>query len=428
VFVYIDPGELDAVKELYSSGDSKVTAAVERLTQEATAALLMPVASVLDKTTKAASGDPHDFHAIGGYSWPDASKPDGLPYVYRDSETNPESTESQKWDKGPYEEMTRRVAVLALAHFYTSNAEFAERAATLLRTWFLNPETRMNPNFRYAAARPGVWDGHFSGTIEGVYLIEMLDYVGLLQKSHAWTEVDDSALRAWFSDLSSWLSHSPFGRREIFTTNNHGSYLLAQIVAFSTYGLEPDRARRAMRLARRQLHRQIERDGSMPREIDRADGWFYSVYGLRAFTVLARLAEHYDCDLWSSRGAVIGKSAASLAPYITGTADWPFSRERKPWEHDAVQVFQLAARAYHSVDLSSAASQIIQSSEGRLGRFTLLGGELREVQAAGATFASTLWDPDLVERHHFGRRLDDLISRVFGVLAARGFWPGRRLP
>lgn len=427
-FTYLDPSELAAAKAELQSGAPSALEAMQRLRHEADRLLRLEPQSVMDKTTVAASGDPHDFYAIGGYSWPNPATGDGLPYIYRDSETNPEATDSSKFDKGPYEETTRRVAVLALAYYYSGERVYAAHATTLLRTWFIHSATRMNPNFRYAAARPGVWDGHFSGTIEGVFLIEMLDYVALLEDSPEWNEDDDRQLRKWFLELSDWLAGSSFGRREVFTTNNHGSYLLAQVIVFSTYAGHQDRARKAIRLARGQLRRQIEKDGSMPREIDRADGWFYSVYGLRAFVVIARAAERYGVDLWSDRSAAISASAISLGQYISGKTEWPFSRQHKPWEHDAAQLFHVAGRAYRSPDLIGVAIEIAEGAPDEMPYARLQG--LTSAVATSPDLDLPLpkaWREGLTHAQSFKIRLDDAGCRFLGVLASRGLWAGRRL-
>ena len=46
--------------------------------------------SVMDKEKTPASGDKHDYMSQARYYWPDPTKPDGLPYISRDGESNPE--------------------------------------------------------------------------------------------------------------------------------------------------------------------------------------------------------------------------------------------------------------------------------------------------------------------------------------------------
>ena len=42
------------------------------------------------------------------------------------------------------------VVPLVLAWWYTDEIVYAEHAALLLRTWFIAPETAMNPNLEHA--------------------------------------------------------------------------------------------------------------------------------------------------------------------------------------------------------------------------------------------------------------------------------------
>lgn len=424
--VYGDRAELAGLRDRFRAGDTALAVSVDRLRAEAETLLGLPPTSVIDKTAVAASGDLHDFYAIGAYSWPDSGKPGGRPYVYRDSEPNPEASLSTDYDKGPYEEMTRRVAILALAYFYTDDPRFAEHGARLLRAWFCDDETRMNPHFRYAAGRPGVWDGHFSGVIEGVYLIEMLDAVALFEDSTSWSESDDRQLRAWFGELSDWLVSSPFGRREIYTPNNHGSYVLAQIIAFSAFAGHDRRVLRAIEIARLQLRRQVKPDGSLPREVDRADGWFYSFYGLRAFVVIARLSEVHGINFWRDEPR-LAQACSSLAPYAAGTSQWPFSRGSKVWRRDAAQLFCIAARAYASSALRATAVTIVGGNETTYPYVELLGVIGPQRADVGRLPQAVEWSEATISLGWRGRA-ETLASRVFGLLAARGLWRGRTLP
>ena len=58
--------------------------------------------SVMDKKQVPPSGDKHDYMSTGPYWWPDPTKPDGLPYIKKDGQRNPEYydiTDSQELDK-----------------------------------------------------------------------------------------------------------------------------------------------------------------------------------------------------------------------------------------------------------------------------------------------------------------------------------------
>ena len=99
--------------------------------------------SVMDKKHVPASGDKHDYTSLSRYYWPDSSKPDGLPYVFRDGISNPELKE---YDRESLEMMSRRVQTLTLAWFLSGQRKFAIAALKQVRIWFINKATKMNPH------------------------------------------------------------------------------------------------------------------------------------------------------------------------------------------------------------------------------------------------------------------------------------------
>lgn len=67
--------------------------------------------SVMMKEKVPASGNKHDYMSQARYYWPDPTKPDGLPYVSRDGESNPELN---KLDRNRLGATASRVTTLAL--------------------------------------------------------------------------------------------------------------------------------------------------------------------------------------------------------------------------------------------------------------------------------------------------------------------------
>ena len=73
----------------------------------------------------------------------------------------------------------------------------ALRAHHLLRVWFLEPATRMNPHLRYAQAIPGVSEGRGIGIIDTRHLPQLVDALRLLERTPGWTQSQHDALRQW---------------------------------------------------------------------------------------------------------------------------------------------------------------------------------------------------------------------------------------
>jgi hypothetical protein len=311
-------------------------AAAAALLREAERALAAGPFSVMDKRRVPPSGDKHDFLTLAPYWWPDPAKPDGLPYIRRDGEVNPES--KRDTDDVPFGQMTEAVTTLAAAFRGTQDGRFAARAAFLLRVWFLDPSTRMNPNLDYGQGVPGRNTGRGAGIIATRKLVDIVDAARALEASPAWSDRDRQGLHAWCSAYAAWLQTSRNGREEAAASNNHGTWYEAQLTALLLYTGRRDEAKVRCDQARKRLSSQIEPDGRQPRELERTRSWNYSVMNLDGWFTLAGLAQEAGIDLWSFRSAD-GRSLRAaldyLVPFANGSARWPH-KQIAPIEWDGL--------------------------------------------------------------------------------------------
>jgi len=349
-FTSFEMEDLESVRSDLKSKNSQSAPALRSLLGRADAAAAKPATSPLDKRLTAPSGDKHDFYSIGAYSWPDESKGRSAPYIRRDGHKNPEAYGSD-YDKGRFNAMVNDVNTLSLAYYYTGNKRYSDAAAQLLRAWFILRASKLNANLKHAASQPGVNDGYYGGIIEGVVLIEMLDYVQLIAESGSLSKSDMDSLRSWFLDFSTWLVKSEFGKKESESRNNHGTWYADQVMAFSLFGGDQERAKWALDLAKKNLRVQFDPDGSMPREMKRSNSFMYAVYGLRAFVVAAQLSEALGDSLWHFPSGVespMKKSFYFLSPYFSGGRKWTGAMIDKDYDQYSVQIFRLASKRYHT--------------------------------------------------------------------------------
>lgn len=279
--------------------DHPYPGAYEALLGDADAATGGEAYSVTTKDERPPSGDPHDYLSQGPYWWPNDDTEDGLPYVRRDGVTNPAV---EDLDYPRLRNMAEDVETLALAAYFSGETRYARQSAELLRVWFLEDATRMNPHVRYGQRVPGWVEGRGIGIIETRHLRRVIDAVPVLVGHGALSPAEADDLRAWFGRYVEWLLSSDHGREEAAHWNNHGSWYDMQVVAYLLFsGREElaDTLVRTARLGERRIASHIVRGGEQPLELERTRPMHYSVHNLNALCDLARLAEHVDVDLWN---------------------------------------------------------------------------------------------------------------------------------
>src|SRR5438270_7946514 len=220
------------------------------------------------------------------YFWPDPKSPNGLPYIRRDGERNPEINKIT--DHHSLDDLESSVETLALAYYFKGDEAYAAKAVQLLRAFFLESATRMNPNLEYAQFIPGVNTGRGIGLIETRGLTRVVDAIGLLAGSKSLTEADQRGLEDWFTKFLQWMTESKNGRDESNSQNNHGTYYDVQTTSFALFLGKKDLAVNILQTARqKRIARQVEPDGKEPLELVRTRAWSYSVGNLDGLITLA---------------------------------------------------------------------------------------------------------------------------------------------
>src|SRR2546429_2334463 len=218
----LDAMRLQAARRAVDQGDKDTAAAWAKLQRDAQRALGEGPFSIVNKAVTPPSGDKHDYTSQAPYFWPDPKSPNGLPYIRRDGERNPEI--NRITDHHSLDQLEASVETLALAFYFKGDEAYAARAMQLLRAFFLDPATRMHPNLEYAQFVPGINTGRGIGLIETRGLTHVVDAIGLLAGSKALTEADHRGLQDWFGKFLQWMQESKNGREEAATKNNHGTY------------------------------------------------------------------------------------------------------------------------------------------------------------------------------------------------------------
>jgi len=342
----LEEARVQEARSRIAKQDPVVMPAWNALRADADKALTFERFTVVDKTATPPSGDKHDYMTQAPYWWPDPTKPNGLPYIRRDGERNPEL--SKLPDHGAMDRMAGAVNSLALAAYLGGNGRYGVKAAELLRAWFIDPATRMNPSLTYAQFIPGINTGRGIGLIETRGLTRLVDSIGLLESTGALTADDVRALRDWFATFAIWMRRSANGREEASAKNNHGTYYDLQVAVYSLFVDQGDVARRVLEEARtKRIAAQIQPDGRQPLELVRTRSFSYSVMNIDGLTQLAAVADRVGVDLWNDtpsghKGPAIREALLYLAPYALGDAKWP---HQQIGDWDPASLFPVLRRA-----------------------------------------------------------------------------------
>ena len=342
-----DAQTLVASKAAIDGGDAAMKKALDHLLADADGCVRRKPQSVMEKQQVPPSGDKHDYMSQAPYFWRDTNSPDGK-YVRHDGERNPESKTDS--DAGRLGSVLSNVHTLGLAYYFTRDEKYADKATKLVRVFFLDPATRMNPNLNFGQGVPGEAEGRPAGLIGARGFADFVDGIGLLGGSRSWTADDQEKMTAWAGDYFHWLTTSKIGLGEDAASNNHGTFYDVQAVSLALFVGNTNYAREKLLAAReKRIARQIEPDGKMPRELARTLSFNYSLFNLRAEISLAELGRAAGVDLWhyqSADGRGLLKAIEFMAPYADPNRKWPYQQIHPANLGDLGDVLRRAAVEY----------------------------------------------------------------------------------
>ena len=353
-----DGVNLARASQLAKAGDDAADDVVDDIRKDADKALELKPPSVVEKDFNPPSGDKHDYASLSPYWWPDPSKPDGKPYIRKDGEFNPER---DKYDEPRMTTLADAVGDLSLAYYFTGDEKYAAKAKELIRVWFFDEKTRMNPNMKYAQFRPGYDDLRPAGIIESNRLRAVVDADGLLAGSKHWSADDSKKLKAWFGELLDYIETSEQGKNEEAAPNNHGTWHSVQAATYALFLGDKERAKRIILRGRDRVASQIEPDGRQPHELERTNAFDYSRFNILAHQELAMLGERVGLDLWNYQtkdGRSLRKAIDWLLPYATGEKKWEYQQIREKKMKEAATVLRRAANAYNDAKYEQAIKKI----------------------------------------------------------------------
>ena len=355
----MDASRLTTLKQKIQQKDAPTLELVNRLRKQADELLNIKPVSVIDKAFTPVSGDKHDYMSQAPYFWYDSSKPNGLPYMRRDGVRNPEINKIT--DHKNLGELDNACRTLALAWYCTGEEKYAVKAGALLRHWFLNDATKMNPNLNFAQAIPGINNGRGIGIIETIALTGIADAAGLLKGSASFTDADFKSLQQWYAQYLNWMLTSKNGNEEHAAKNNHGTWYYAQAIDFALFTGNAAKAKELVEESKKRMDSQIDKEGKMQLELDRTNGLGYSTFNLQAWFRVATLAKHAGINLWqyeNQQHAGIRTSFEWVLPYALGQKQWTYQQISEYKKNNIYSLLLQAAIAYNDTKYAGMAKQL----------------------------------------------------------------------
>jgi hypothetical protein len=348
-----DEAALKAQKEIFSKGTKDKS--ILRIMSKADSALQKgPYAVTFNKSKLPPSRDVHDYLSQAPYWWPDSSKTNGEPYIRKDGKRNPEIYKLH--DRTQLGEFTSTVEDLAMGYYLSGSEQYASRANQLLKIFFVDKKTKMNPNLTYAQYIPGLNDGRGIGIIETRGLVNIPEAIALLSKSRSLQPDVIKGVKVWFAEYLSWLQTSTNGKNEQREKNNHGTNYDLQLVDFALFTGDATLAKKVVQtITIPRLEVQFDADGRQPLETVRTNSWDYVNMNLSAWIKLAQLSDHIGINLWQQtnlKGSGIEMAVKWLIPYVNHQKNWPYEQLNKMAYDELNFIMEAAGKKYPELNLS----------------------------------------------------------------------------
>lgn len=308
------------------AGRPMATRALAELRGKRNALLKQPPISVtFDKKLPSPSGDPRDFTSCGPYWWPDPARPDGMPYIRRDGQFNPDFP---SYDQTKISRVGRWITVGALLWHFDRDEKAAAKAAELIRVFFLDEATRMNPHMKYAQGIPGRTAGRVEGIIDTISFADLVNMFVLLKESPALRAEEYRALQGWFEAYTRWLLEDPMARKDFGKKQNHGLSYHAQIIAYARFCGNEALAAEHLGIVRGLIVKAVDERGFLPEEVHRTRSWHYSAFALQMIFRSVGAGRAQGIDLFApgseSRRAIERAVDRMLKSYLDPAEKWPY--------------------------------------------------------------------------------------------------------
>lgn len=250
--------------------------------------------SKFDVLKKELGIEENDYFSLATYWWPNSYTKDGLPYIGKDGQPNPE-----RLKVGDFENLKKlSKEIKTSVHYYleTKDTDCLKHIEKLVNTWFINSDSKMNPNLNFAQIIRGRDKFRIEGTIEGMYLMEIGYYLTFMERDLDQSIVNE--LKTWFNELLNWYLSDKVYKEVLKSTNNIGTAYFMQVLFYYKFSDNTSHQLKINEILRKELPKlsslQFDTNGAQKFELRRTKKISYSVSNIMYWCNIITILKMYD--------------------------------------------------------------------------------------------------------------------------------------
>eukprot|EP00128_Syssomonas_multiformis_P018328 Colp12_sorted_trinity150504_noHs@18259 len=321
----MDPGSVACLRENYYNG-YRTTQALY-LVNQANLALQAPLYTIVNKsaTFLPPSGDVHDYYSWALYYHPadgcDRTQTPAYSYmrqcnfVLRDGNiTNADLALAS--DRDVLRNVAQTIYNLAFGFHFTKDEQYPQAAVRQIRSFFLDPATRMNPNMNFAQMIRG--PGNLTSSLYALMdaaetLPTIMDAITIMNASSSLVPEVKNGFAQWLLEFTTWALSSSVATASQSAQGQLSTWYAAQVSSYLVYlsrsgvggTINNNTAYSVLQsFVSTQYQQQITSNGSLPFELTSAQPFESSCRAVNGLI----------------RAALVGDALANVSLWLTPTA------------------------------------------------------------------------------------------------------------